>query len=130
MTNFQPNQAIVFGTVLTNIGHHYNNSTGVFYIPRDGTYMLSVHILSEPNNYIETELVVNGHPLAEIFSGGKFNGPGSNLVIAHLTQGDNVWTRLHSAESSNMAVHCCWSTFSGYLLREESSTNRHAPVIG
>ena len=92
--------------------------------------MLSVHILSEPNNYIETELVVNGHPLAEIFSGGKFNGPGSNLVIAQLTQGDNVWTRLHSGESSNMAVHCCWSTFSGYLLREGPGRIGQGPFIG
>ena len=130
LTNLQPNQPIIFGTVLTNIGHNYNNSSGVFYVPTDGTYLLNVHVLSEKHNYIETELVVNGHPVAEIYSGGLYYGSGSNLVIAHLSIGDNVWVRFHSGESSNMAVHCCWSTFSGYLLRDGYGTTGQGPLVG
>ena len=120
LTNLAANQRIVFGTLVSNIGNYYNNLTGIFYAPVSGTYMFYVNILAEPGHYIETELLANGNLLAEIYSGGavKYDGPGSNLVIVHLAQGDQVWVKVHVAYSSNMAVHCCWSTFSGYLLRE------------
>ena len=91
--------------------------------------MFYVNILSEPGHYIETMLVTNGNFLAQIFSGGaKYDGPGSNLVIVHLAQGDQVWVQVHAAYSSNMGVHCCWSTFSGYLLREGSIAGSPAIV--
>ena len=126
MTNLAADQPIVFGKTLTNIGHYYNNTTGVFYTPVSGTYMFFVNILSEANSFIETELLVNGNVLAELYSGGeRYNGAGSNLVIAHLAKGDNVWVKVHGIYgSSNMAVHCCWSTFSGYLLREGDGTEQ------
>ena len=83
--------------------------------------MFYVNILSEAGHFIETELLANGTLLAELYSGGgKYHGAGSNFVIVHLAQGDQVWVRVHGAFSTNMAVHCCWSTFSGYLLREGS----------
>lgn len=92
--------------------------------------MFYVNILSEPDNFIETEMLVNGNLLAEIYSGAvKWFGAGSNFVIVQLAQGDNIWVKVHSAYSSDMAVHCCWSTFSGYLLREGSSVG-HGQILG
>ena len=119
-TSLKANQRIIFGTLVSNIGNYYSNQTGIFYAPVDGTYMFYVNILSEAGHFIETELVANStFQLAELYSGGgKFHGAGSNLVVVHLAQGDQVWVRVHVAFSSDMAVHCCWSTFSGYLLRE------------
>jgi plastocyanin domain-containing protein len=118
-------QPIVFGSVLTNVGNYYNNTTGVFYVPIDGTYQFFVNILSEADNFIETELVVNGTGVAEIYSGaGKYNGAGSNLVIVRLHRGDKVWVKVHYGFSSDMSVHCCWSTFSGVLLRVVADLNQ------
>ena len=129
MKNLTAHQPIVFGSVLTNIGHYYNNTTGVFYVPVDGTYQFFVNILSEADNSIETELVLNGNQIAEIYSGaGKFHGAGSNLVIVRLHQGDNVWVKVHAAYSTDMAIHCCWSTFSGVLLREVAT--QQGQIIG
>lgn len=125
VNNLAAHQPIVFGTVLTNIGNYYNNTTGVFYVPIAGTYQFFVNILSEADNNIETELVVNGNMMAEIYSGaGKYHGAGSNLVIVRLNQGDNVWVKVHAAFSSDMAVHCCWSTFTGMLIREVTTQDQ------
>jgi len=33
-----------------------------------------------------------------------------------LAEGDEVWVHLHGSWSSDRSVHCCWSTFSGFLL--------------
>ncbi|XP_052773537.1 complement C1q tumor necrosis factor-related protein 4-like [Mya arenaria] len=118
--NLTDNQPIVFDTIRYQSGHYYNKATGVFYVPRNGTYVFYVNILSEYNNMIETQLVVNGQSLALMYSGaGHFHGAGSNMAIAHLTAGDNVWVRLHGHWSSDRSVHCCWSTFSGFHLSDD-----------
>ena len=131
LTNLQANQRIVFGLSISNMGDHYDNLTGVFTVPVEGSYMFYVNILSESGHFVETELVLsNGGILAEVYSGdGKYFGAGSNLVIVYLKQGDQVWLRMHGAISSNRAVHCCWSTFSGYLLRE-GSTGVNGAIVG
>ena len=116
--NLGTNQAIVFSTVTTNIGNHYNSNSGVFRVPVPGTYLFFVNILSEAGHSIETQIVRNGNEISEIYSGGSgnYNGPGSNLVILQLDLGDEIWVRVHEHFSTNMAIHCCWSSFSGYLL--------------
>lgn len=112
-------QTIVFGSVVSNFGDYYNNTTGVFYVPVPGTYLFYVNILSESGNSIETQLVVDGNTIASIYSGGQnFHGAGSNQVVVRLKHGDNVWVKVHGAYSTDMSVHCCWSSFTGYLLRE------------
>ncbi|KAL4222583.1 Complement C1q-like protein 2 [Mactra antiquata] len=126
--NLTAHQPIKFGNVITNIGNYYNPTSGMFFVPVTGTYLFYVNILSEANNNIETELVQDGSSLAEIYSGaGKFHGAGSNFVIANVTKGKNVWVKVHAAYSTDMSVHCCWSTFSGYLLREYETP---ASIVG
>ncbi|KAL4222584.1 hypothetical protein ACF0H5_018625 [Mactra antiquata] len=119
LKNLAPHQPIVFGDVMTNLGNYYNPSSGVFFVPVTGTYLFFVNILSEVDNSIETELVVDGATLIDIYSGSRgFFGPGSNFLIARIDKGKNVWVKVHDHYSTNMGVHCCWSSFSGYLLSE------------
>ena len=121
LKNLSHDQPIVFDTVMSNFGQAYNGNSGVFHIPVSGTYMFFVNILSERDNFIETELLVEGKTIAEIYSGAtQFYGAGSNFVIVTVKRGQNVWVKVHNAYSTNMAIHCCWSTFSGYLLREDT----------
>ena len=95
--------------ILTNLGHHYNNTTGIFYVPVTGTYMFYANILSEVDNYIETELLVNGNLLAEIFSGPEnTTGPEVTSSSSIWLKGDNVWVKVQGNYSSNMAVHIFW----------------------
>jgi len=70
------------------------------------------------NENIETEIVKNGgEQLAEMYSGGSASFDStSNMAVTSLEKGDHVWVRVHVAWSSNFAVHCCFSTFSGFLI--------------
>ncbi|WAR21426.1 C1QT4-like protein [Mya arenaria] len=114
--NLSAHQRLVFDNVLVNTKSSYNRNSGVFFVPESGLYLLHSNILSEHHNYVETEIVSNGQPLAEIFSGSASFGSGGNLVIAELAAGDNVWVKVNADHSSDMAIHASWSTFSGFRL--------------
>lgn len=111
---------IVFDSVISNYGNAYDNMTGYFKAPEPGVYAFFANIMSEAgdgNEYIETEIVQNGNQIAEMYSGGStYFDSTSNMAVVSLEEGDHVWVRVHGGWSSNFAIHCCFSTFSGFLL--------------
>lgn len=111
---------IIFDSVQTNYGNAYDNTTGYFKAPETGIYAFFSNIMSESGNgneYIETEIVKNGDQIAEMYSGGSaLYDSTSNMAVTSLNEGDHVWVRVHGGWSSNFAIHCCFSTFSGFLL--------------
>ena len=52
-------QKIVFTNVITNVGDAYNNVTGIFTAPRNGTYMFTLTTMTTNNNHW-AYLSVNG----------------------------------------------------------------------
>jgi len=133
LTSLGPQEKVPFASVVTNIGNTFNNATSVFTAPEDGAYVFFANIMSESghgNEFIETEIVVigNGVQLAEMYSGGStFYDSTSNMAVATLKQGDKVWVRVHGSWSSNYAIHCCFSTFTGFMLGYIDNTDM---VIG
>lgn len=63
-----PNEQIIkFDDVETNIGNHYNPSTGVFNTPKDGLYVMGCMIMAQASNDVHYKwmkndnLILNGH---------------------------------------------------------------------
>lgn len=118
LSGLQDSQTIVFGTVETNLGDAYSPQTGIFTCPVNGVYQFYVSILSQPTKRIETNLAVNGVGRLLLYSSADANhhgSLGSGTIILELKEGDKVQVKL-SRRFGNY-IHCCWSTFSGHLLR-------------
>jgi len=82
LPNLSGNQTIIFDDVTLDASGSYNASSGHFRAPTRGVYMFYVNILSEAANFVETEVLLNGRGLVEVYSGaGRFNGAGNNMVI-------------------------------------------------
>ncbi|KAH3726309.1 hypothetical protein DPMN_053178 [Dreissena polymorpha] len=59
-----------------------------------------------------------------MYSGGSSSFDStSNFVITPLLEGDRVWVRVQGQWSSNFAIHCCFSTSSGYLVGQNGGSN-------
>lgn len=50
VTNFNGNQSLVFRSIQTNNGNHYDPTTGVFTAPRRGLYSFDCHIFANNTN--------------------------------------------------------------------------------
>ena len=59
----------------------------------------------------------NENHLAEMYSGGStFYDSTSDIAVTTLKRGNEVWVRVHGSWSSSYAIHCCFSTFTGFML--------------
>ena len=109
---------IIFKKVTTNIGSHYDNSTGTYCCRKNGVYVFTVHILKKSTDkeakvsYVECKIEVNGVEIASAYAGSKrFIQAGSTSVVTNLTEGDNV-TLVSSPQSSKLKE----AYFSGFFL--------------
>ena len=55
-----PTNPIVFDVTRLNPGGHYDNTTGIYTVPIDGTYQVVFHIWSNGDAAIYPHLVVDG----------------------------------------------------------------------
>jgi hypothetical protein len=118
MLNLGNNQAIIFDTIVTNIGHHYSANTGVFTAPINATYYFSASILSHTGEALETEIVKNGVREVLMYSYDNAHEQGSNSVVLQLNTGDEVWVR-HTITVGTIIYGNGWSTFSGFKISDD-----------
>lgn len=111
-------QILVFGRDTTNIDNRYSLRSGHFLAPYDGLYFFTVTIVAMPDKFIETQIVHNGNPICNIYSGagGGHYGAGTNSVVVSLTSGDDVYVRVGGGHSSGTVIDGPYSRFTGFFL--------------
>jgi len=106
---------IVFNSVFTNIGNHYNSSTGLFTAPVAGRYYFHANIFSENNSSPYVQITKNGvKQLWILYTGGGYGNVNLSGVIDLATSDTvNVLVDQGSVYGAGVAADC---TFSGYLI--------------
>lgn len=89
---------------------------GIFTAPQSGVYLLSSSVLSVYNSKVQVAIVINGVPVARVFS-SKYGGSsqGSHTIVVQLGKGDDVAVQF--VEVTDVAIMGnMYTSFSGYLL--------------
>lgn len=113
------NEMIKFDRGTLNLGSAYDSHIGLFQCPTPGYYVFFAHFLVFAQKRLEAQIVKDGAVIQQIFAGTQDvgNGPGSNVVIVHLNQGDRVWVRVHDKyHDTGDILDGSWCTFAGFLL--------------
>ena len=107
---------LVFPHVITNKGQGYDNSTGKFTAPRDGTYIFTLTAVSYNDNVINLDIVHDGVRKVRTDSTGFSRyQTGTNLVVLELYRGNAVWVKRYNGQG--YWTHSVpLTTFSGFLL--------------
>ncbi|KAL4229680.1 hypothetical protein ACF0H5_010068 [Mactra antiquata] len=115
--NLGARQILLFQQTHTNIGNAYNNNTGSFVAPVDGTYVLHATIMG-----IDTDGVTNQHFLAHFDVNGvpyskfyvTYHDQSSQMLVINLKAGQTVTVKNDISGVGFVGEH--YSTFSGFLL--------------
>ena len=115
---------IKFTKYITNIGGHYDTSTGRVTCRYPGIYVFSLHLYKDTDdNYAQCYIRKNGSNQLLVYSRrGKSDDSGyyesSNTLVIHLDRGDII--DLGSCtEYRTMLIGQWWTTFSGFLLKAD-----------
>lgn len=108
----------VFNVVHTNVGNHYNTSTGRFTAPVTGTYCFLFHNILGSGTTADSDAQIrfNGGRRGEVRSGGgTSNWQTATLArVASLTAGDYV--QIYADVGVHYGADEYWCEFSGYLI--------------
>ncbi|XP_060788944.1 EMILIN-2 isoform X2 [Neoarius graeffei] len=116
---------IRFNRVLLNDGGHYDPHTGVFTVPTDGRYLLSVVIMALKGERVEAVLSVANRSIQKLDTAGAegvasteclCGGSASANLVLDLGQGQKVGVVKTSGTLAISASTEVLSTFSGVLL--------------
>nr|XP_022320156.1 C1q-related factor-like isoform X3 [Crassostrea virginica] len=109
-------EILVFPHVITNKGQGYDNSTGKFTAPRDGTYIFTLTAVSYNDNVINLDIVHDGVRKVRTDSTGFSRyQTGTNLVVLELYRGNAVWVKRYNGQG--YWTHSVpLTTFSGFPL--------------
>ncbi|KAK3100753.1 hypothetical protein FSP39_024712, partial [Pinctada imbricata] len=121
MVSIETPTVLVFDTVITNLGNHYNHTSGIFTVPANGTYVFLWKILVLSGG-LRTELCVN-----EIAQSAIYNDPSdknmasaTGFAVIQVVVGDSVFIRAgqfdrHDTVSLSSTGYD-YSSFAGYIL--------------
>lgn len=121
LTDLGSGAAIVFETVVTNIGQSYDSKTGIFTAPVNGLYVFEMDIMTRPAEDRYLQMVKNGTFVMGFYGsalGAQHYVSSSRLLTLQLEIGDRVWIRTRVNDRTGGAVHGNgFSSFSGWLQR-------------
>ena len=114
--SYQEDDLVLFESVVTNLGAHYNPVTSTFLCPYDGVYLFSVSFNANSNYRMRASIIRNSSYLADALAYTNENpNHASALVITDCSPGSKVWVRSYN-DNNYMTADPRTALFSGYLL--------------
>ncbi|XP_042200239.1 complement C1q-like protein 2 [Callorhinchus milii] len=112
-------EILKFDDVVTNIGNHYEASTGKFTCTVPGIYFFTYHVLMRGGDGVSmwADLCKNGQVRASAIAqdADQNYDYASNTVILHLDVGDEVYVKLDGGKVHG-GNNNKYSTFSGFII--------------
>ncbi|XP_033762936.1 complement C1q tumor necrosis factor-related protein 5-like [Pecten maximus] len=107
---------LIFDRVVLNEGDAYNNSTGVFTCPVNGTYKFtwSVQIQNTDWGHVLVDFKLNGSTKGFTITFGPKEHTSTNTVILRLKGGDRIWLQKRSVTHIRIAAY--ETSFAGHFL--------------
>ena len=114
-------EIVMYDSVLSNFGDHYNSATSTFICPYDGIYLFNVNLQSFYTSRVDVVMFRNDIALSEAMAfndGAGTNGypTASSLVVTWCNSGDVIWVKCDYAENGGVLHSSQHNVFSGYLL--------------
>lgn len=113
--NLGPHQTIVFKSILTNVGHSFNQPTGIFTCTIPGVYVFYCSIVVNADADIKVSIVKDGVDTTFAYQPVGKN-QGGTMSIIHLNAGESVWVRMAGGDFIGNAFEDVENSFSGFLL--------------
>ncbi|XP_069472703.1 complement C1q-like protein 2 [Ambystoma mexicanum] len=112
-------EVLKFDDVVTNLGNHYDPSTGKFTCQVPGIYFFTYHILMRGGDGTSmwADLCKNGQVRASAIAqdADQNYDYASNSVVLHLDSGDEIYVKLDGGKAHG-GNNNKYSTFSGFIL--------------
>ena len=113
-------QVMTFELVIQNMGGAYNDDTGIFTAPYDGTYLFGVQVCAKQKKYGDFNLVVDNreNEILVVVDYDEDNAytSSSGTAVHYLTKGQRVWVvNMYKTELLE-AENWCWNQFTGVLI--------------
>ena len=111
---------VIWSSPKLNIGQHYDNTTGKYNAPYNGTYMFQLHMYKK--RYADffycrikknSGLIATAIAPSETANNGNYES--STSVIVHLEEGDKVYV----GDCDNFSYMDFWTAFNGVLLDKD-----------
>ena len=107
--------------MITNVGHAYDNKTGIFTAPLGGIYAFNMAVLVEPGYNEYLEFVKDGQHVMYNYAhaqGSLHDASSSRTTTLELFRGQTVWVRTspNAAHGSGVLHGNGFTTFSGWLI--------------
>ena len=112
---------IRFEKILLNLGGAYDQITGIFTIPVNGTYLFGAQVCTINKKYgwfqIAVDAMDNVILLIVDYEDASKHSSSSGMAVTHLTKGQRVWLQnAYSPTSLYDTDIGCWNQFTGVLL--------------
>ncbi|XP_067825376.1 C1q-related factor-like [Heptranchias perlo] len=112
-------EILKFDDVVTNLGNHYDGSSGKFTCSIPGTYFFTYHVLMRGGDGTSmwADLCKNGQVRSSAIAqdADQNYDYASNSVILHLDAGDEVYIKLDGGKAHG-GNNNKYSTFSGFII--------------
>ncbi|XP_045208478.2 uncharacterized protein LOC123560339 [Mercenaria mercenaria] len=113
-------QTIPFDIITLNEGQAFDSILHTFICPLSGIYVFQSAILSGNHDWMQTEIVKDGHGLVNVVAHGSNvehgYDQGFNSVITACNKGERVWVRKQAFFGGTNLTGNRYTSFSGYLL--------------
>lgn len=109
---------MIFDRVKTNIGNGYDAFTGMFVVPRAGTYTFTSILYNSGSNSAVVKLMKNKEILVNGYSSGSENANTHTMnAVLRLQIGDHVYVQ-HRGSSSDVIIGSDHCSFSGFMISD------------